>query len=478
MKTVDDLEVDLSDPAVFARAVSALKGAEQSVRTNNFAVAIATLIHRPTSSRSREFQTPGGSLLEADKLEALCDDTWRKADSFLPVGAQGPIYKPFSDNFKPESSSSANNWRNSFAPQTGLGCDAPPTIDYLLSPDFVSEARYYCPLRDAETGACTSAHGPARGKVCFNPGKSKGSMPPGPFDTAAAMTPKILARADGGYWFIPQSSDSLIGLLNEPTERVPVLAFAVALYAGSDYLGRTGRQSDLSMTLQQDLGLDDESFFALFDGSLSSVGNIEIVSPGLVSPTPAASPQPAPPSILTRPGRSGRRVASELPLPRTFEQVDPAQIRVAAGATADPAQRADLLERASQGHQHVLNLLSTLLEQAGYACQSQPGGFDLVGVHATHGAHLFEVKTWTEFNLPKQTRSGWAQLYEYRYRNRYLLGPGPVSLYLVFDRAVPLDHWAWNWLVSEMNVRTCWIGSDGQMHTLAGHESKLPPGLG
>lgn len=477
MAASDDVEVDLADPAVFGRAVASLKAIQGSVRTNNFAVAIAALLHRPGSGRSREFSTPGGSLLEADKLEALCDDTWRKEPNYVPAGATGPIYKPFSENFKPESASAQNNWRNSFAPQKGLGCDAPPDNNFLLSPDFVEEARYYCPLRDGATGVCQSPNGPSGGKLCFNPGASPSAIPPGPFDTSAAMTPKLLARDDGGYWLIPQTTGSLVSLLNEPTERVPALAFAVSLYAGSSYLGVTGRQAGLATRLQADLGLSNDEFFALFDSSLSNAGNRNVELPAPTMAPPAAPPRPAVPTKPTTAGATSVRASPDLPAPRAFEQVDPNQIRVTAGATADPAQRADLLERATQGHQRALNTLSGLLASAGYTCESQPGGFDLLASHPVHGKHLFEVKTWTDFNLSKQTRSGWAQLYEYRHRNGVRLGTGLVRLYLVFDRPVPSDHWAWEWLADEIGVLPCWVSADGHLHTLDGLEESLPPGL-
>lgn len=476
MTSVDDIELDLADPEVFRRAASSLKTMHTTVRTGNFAVATAALIHRPGSGRSSELSAPGGGLLEPDRLEALCDDTWRKEPGYLPPGATGPIYKPFTESFKPESASAQNNWRNSFAPQKGLGCDAPPDSSFLLSPDFVEEARYYCPLRDTASGHCTSGNGPTGSKLCFNPGASPSATPPGPHDTAAPMTPKLLARADGGYWLIPQSTDSLVNLLNSPTRRVPVLAFAAALYSGSRYLGFSGRHAGLASQLQNDLGLDDDSFYAVFDGSLSNLANREMAELAATVSLTGFEPPAAPDG-----SRTGSplpvRTAPELPTPRPFAETDPTSIRVAAGATAEPAQRADLLERASQGHQRVLNTLNRLLVGADYSCQSQTGGFDLLASHPTRGKHLFEVKTWTDFNLSKQTRSGWAQLYEYRQRNAALLGDGAVGLYLVFDRRVPGDHWAWDWLADSMGVLACWIEPDDRLHTFRDRTQALPPGL-
>lgn len=477
MKALDQVELNLDDPALFEAAARSLHAFKDKPLTGNFAVAIAALLHRPEAGRSRSISRPGGTTTSTADLQGICDDTWRKRSEFLPSGSEGSIYKPFTMSFKPETN---NNWRNSFDLQAGLGCDAPPTIEYLGSPDFVEEARYYCQFRDPSTAICHSPSARYSETPCFVPAKNSAVAPPSPHNSRAALRPKLIGRSkESGYWLIEQTAESLAGLLNSVGARIPVLPFAVSLYSGSAYLGRTGEAGGLTTALQADLGLQDDAFLALFDLDEGSPANLTIATWSGGSVASPAGPVAARKPITPAPPDTGipATSSSDLPRPRPFDPLDPALVRVAAGRTSDPAQRADLLERASQGHQQTLNALNEVLSSAGYECASQWGGFDLSARHPSFGVHLFEVKTWTDFNLAKQTRSGWAQLYEYRHRNLAELGSGAVCLYLVFDREVPLNFWAWSWLAGEMGVLPCWITADGELKTLAHFQGMMPPGL-
>jgi hypothetical protein len=106
--------------------------------------------------------------------------------------------------------------------------------------------------------------------------------------------------------------------------------------------------------------------------------------------------------------------------------------------------------------------------------EEQLDGYDLYASHDSHGTHLFEVKTWTAANLAKQIRSGWAQLFEYRYRNASHFGTHPPHLYLVLDREPPFDYWAWTWLAEKLDVLPCWI-LNKQLVTLPVYSERLPP---
>ena len=145
-----------------------------------------------------------------------------------------------------------------------------------------------------------------------------------------------------------------------------------------------------------------------------------------------------------------------------------------AGRQSDPDKRARLLERATLGHRRTLNALAHQLEGAGYQIDEQLDGYDLLARHEDLGTHLFEVKTWTPSNLGKQVRSGWAQLYEYEYRNRDQLKSDTVRRYLVLDRKPPATFWGWSWLANDLNVVPTWIDSDG-LQTYGDYSDRLPP---
>src|SRR5690348_5673722 len=113
------LTLDARDSRVFHEAVVTLTdfntGLSQLL-SGNFAVAIAALLHRKVEGAAGDqlLGLPGTPPLPTHDLQVdVCDRTWAKADEFLPAEAEGPIYKPFTSSFKPQSPAT-NNWRNSF----------------------------------------------------------------------------------------------------------------------------------------------------------------------------------------------------------------------------------------------------------------------------------------------------------------------------------------------------------------------------
>ncbi|MFL0712432.1 MAG: hypothetical protein ACJLS2_07140 [Microcella pacifica] len=250
MEQLDEASLNLDDPTTFESAAGILGSIGRKPITGNFAVAIAALLHRPDSGRAQSLSGPGGATTSTAVLQSICNDTWRKEDAFLPPGAEGPIYKPFTMNFKPENN---NNWRNSFDLQTGLGCNAPPTTAFLGSPEFIAEARYYCQFRDSSTAICHSPNAKNKETACFITNKRiTEATPPGPHGSRAALRPKLLGRSkDSGFWLIDQTAESLVGLLNNVDARIPILPFAVSLFAGNPYLGTTGVRDGLPTALKK-----------------------------------------------------------------------------------------------------------------------------------------------------------------------------------------------------------------------------------
>lgn len=472
--------LDLDDPAVLGRGVELLeKFAKPPPRllAPNFGVAIAVLLHRnsgdviPGSGPSALVHTPdSGDPISTGALQTeVCDATFEKDVSLLPSGAEGPIYKPFMDHFKGRSPQS-NNWRNSFDPQGGLGCDAPYTADFLLSDTYLGEQRYYCQFRDPGTGHCTSPSGPGGLPTCFNPNKR--GAPPGP-DTRAQHRPKMLSRGpddNPGYWFVEPTVEVLADLIATPDRRVPLYPWIAAMYGGSPYFRRWG--TDISRDrFEADLKLDAERFLTIFDPDplsplnaelLSTVGHQGVLDVQLTEDA-AAPPAPATGNGATDPGLSQ-------PVP--FQSRDVSQLKERADASPDPARRARLLERARKGHQRALEDLAAAVSGRGdFALSEQLDGYDLLAAMDGVG-HLFEVKTWTPGNLAGQIRRGWAQLREYRYRNADSL-PDEVRLYLVFDRPPPPGLWNWRFLTEDCGVTPAWMDGD-ELKTLPELVDRLP----
>jgi hypothetical protein len=475
--------LDAADPAAFARSVDILQRYKQRaprLRSQNFGAAIAVLLYRdppapPRVGPPRLLSRPNsGAVLTTGELQVdVCDPTWEKDRDFLPVGAEGPIHKPFTASFKGRSPG-VNNWRNSFDLQAGLGCDAPYTGSYLLAPGYLAEPRFDCPFRDHTTGRCESPRGHSGAdRTCFNPNKR--DVPPGP-ETNATNTPKLLTRgqdSDGawGYWYVEPTVEVLADVVGDPGNRVPAFPFAAALYCGSSYLSAWGADASPER-LEADLALGPQEFATLFDLDPASAYNVAMV--GGRGGTDGAS------GVRTRgwgadvPTSAGTtRGSAGLSAPVPYKERGSGEFDERAGREPDPARRRRLQERANQGHKRALKALVGHLEASGYEVNEQLDGFDLRGSRETEIDHLFEVKTWTLANLGNQVRSGWAQLIEYRYRNRNILAR-EVQLYLVLDRKPPTDYWAWSWLADDLDVTPCWV-KEGRLETFDEYRDRLPP---
>lgn len=465
------IALDGADPEVFSRGVAILgrfNGTAPKLLAPNFGVATAALIHRQTPAapvrgpdRILKRARLGDPVSAGDLQVQICDVTWAKDSGVLPAGATGPIHIPFSNSFKGRSPG-VNNWRNSFDLQAGLGCDAPTEI--LMDASYLAQHRFDCPYRDPSTGQCGSPAGNsgASNRTCFNPSKHDVSAGPG---TRARPRPKLLARgADSsgskGYWVVEPTVDVLSELLADPAKRVPVYPFAAALYGSSPYFSQWSTEVSRER-LERDLALGPAEFMALFDVDPESRQNVEMLHgvQRLGVRVPTAVEVSA--AVRTRP-------LSE-PVPYRARGSD--ELKTQASKQADPERRQRLLERANEGHRRTLATLVAQLLELGYQVDEQLDGYDLRASREEHLAHLFEVKTWTAQNLSGQVRAGWAQLHEYRYRNRDQL-PTEVRLYLVLDREPPVGFWAWEFLSEEQDVLACWI-VDGRLRTLPRYAQRL-----
>lgn len=437
---------------VAVRELTSFAPAHASPLGGNLAVAVAVLLHRASPER---FQIPvaGDGVTTSDLALKVCDPSWSKDSAFLPRGAEGPIYKPFTTSFKGVSSGT-NNWRNSFDIQGGIGCSAPYTASHLQSSVFIDEHRFDCSFREDTQGICMASGVRAH---CFNPNKN-GAGVPAWSDTSAKPRPKLLRRVrrDNGsfeYWSVEPTVASLSTLLGHPEHRVPAATFATALFTGSPYWAKWSEDHSADR-LQRELALDDEMFFTLFSNRELARGSAgsEVVSGEPTAPGWGAEE----PSEVGEPFK----ITSGLAGPVDYRDQNVNVTIQFAGTVPDPEKRRRLLEKATQGHRRVLNRLAMYLRAQGFTVDEQPGGYDLRAADGGQRHILFEAKTWTSSNLASQVRSGWAQLEEYAFRNRTIVGNSP-ELVLVLNSKPPADFWAWEWFKSRNAPRVVWLTTDG-----------------
>lgn len=481
--------VATSDRAAFAAAGKVLADFvkhERAPRTQNFSVAIAALLAkaRPGSSvLPISLHVPGrGAGLTTKQLQVdVCDFVFEKIAEFRPA-VEKPIYKPFSNGFYARSPS-ANNWRNSFDLQAGISCDAPYGAEFLRSPVYLAEPRSICSFRNAVNGHCTSPAGLLGTRTCFNPSKRNEGLVPGP-DSNARPAAKLLTRAqqkgEAAYWIVEPSLEVLTDLLGHPSVRVPLYPFMAGLYCGSSAL-MEGRPYVSLQLMQSDLGIADEQFVAVFDPNMENVWNRQFFDSVQQTPTVydvivdsehgSESDSINNANVLPKHGKAKRGTSLDALNPkfsddnkaiRPYSAGSETQYRMRANNSGDPDQRLRLLEKAAHGHARALCILAAISRNAGFSPLEQSAGFDLL-VRGVGVDYLFEVKTWRSENVAAQIRAGIAQLYEYRWRNRYYLSED-CRMYLVFDRS-PVDElsslpWIKEYLSIDRKIVPCWIDGD------------------
>lgn len=116
-------------------------------------------------------------------------------------------------------------------------------------------------------------------------------------------------------------------------------------------------------------------------------------------------------------------------------------------------------DRANIVHNHLTNLVSTKIRQAG----GIPRSNRLIDLAAkiNRNTFLFEMKSTTQRNLNAQVRKGVSQLYEYR----YLQGIPTAKLVLVIEN--PLTRaleWIADYLTKDRQIFLVWDGDNNKLH--------------
>jgi hypothetical protein len=126
-----------------------------------------------------------------------------------------------------------------------------------------------------------------------------------------------------------------------------------------------------------------------------------------------------------------RQSAAPTRQPRPFRDEPPAPPAEPPGEAADPEVIAAKREQAGQDHHAMVRALNNLLHAVGCDDVSEiPGAIDLWAKRPDGSRMIFEAKTISPTNGLSQTRSGFAQLHEYRME----YGISDDELCLVVDR--------------------------------------------
>jgi hypothetical protein len=128
---------------------------------------------------------------------------------------------------------------------------------------------------------------------------------------------------------------------------------------------------------------------------------------------------------------------------------------------SDPNQRLLLLEKATNEHEKVVEIVASEIDRLGGVPLEDPNGFDVACKDICRA--IFEVKTWTKKNLKDQLRKAVAQLPEYRWNEREDFD-GDTKQIIVLDRSVAdeISDQYKEFLLNDRKIKLVWV-EDGAL---------------
>ena len=319
-----------------------------------------------------------GRYIETAILEEMMDDLYTK--SFLPI--TGGVFSIFSDEYLPRTGvraggkGPANNWRNNFNMQKGLGCYAAKSD--LNSPSFILEDRRNCRY------LLPSSSGKLKDSRCSIPSNQ-------PAYRGESQLKWLSINPNGAGYAVSdlQNTDLFTPYIAPRGVRLPWEAFATAVYHGAP----TSMQAHRRLLT----GLSPEMFMEDFNLSVAEFEAYFAYTP--LPTSNASSPRPSPPAGAT--SSSPATIPTEPPEP------------VLGGDISRPPR----IHSGWSAEQFVLSFL----ENAGWEAHDvsrQQVGYD---IFAKLGRRVLRVEVKSSLNIcvPSMTAREWEQAQ--RHNDEYIL---------------------------------------------------------
>ena len=362
--------IPTTDAAVYADALAQLAAHDASIPSHKGRLTQVFLALKFYGAAMPGLSAGKG--IPVGLLQSMLDDLYAKVsrppyDSVLTLFAG--TYMPRTGIKPPGKKYPANNWRNNFNLQKGVGCYA--NAADLSSHAFLSASRRNCPhLAPATSGSlehaqCSLHPGPEyRGEDLLKWLQIRPAQPAFPQEYAAVdlsniptFTPYI---APGG-------------------NRIPALALAVAIYHDADAGIVTGGRGEIDMAdFQADFNMTAAEFAAYFDDDQANIYNARLIH---AHPTVGYTRVGA--AVLALPAR----VAPPTPSIRRRSAARPPTAPILTTTTVAPPA-------VNTGHP-AQDFVRAALEAEGYAVydvSNQRRGYDLYAVKAGRSRY-FEVKS-------------------------------------------------------------------------------------
>lgn len=355
--------------------------------------------------------------IRTGEIVELLSKTWLKNDTRLQKHS-GAIAKPFEGYYQ---DSGKNVWRNPLNTQKGISCFAPDDIINNLS--FLDENRKLCSHR-LQNNYCEYV----QDTTC------------NPYEYPKLLQQVRTSTHRHAYRRTTWTTKSILYLFHdgENSPKVPLVPIISAIYFGASREVTKGRTEVRVEDFKKEFNLNDDEFSTLFDFSQSG-GRFDLL------PLTA---------IKEKPIESVRDIETEIS-DSEIEALVNAKDRTTDTRKKEKIYSVDeiKLEQANEQHKATLWRMVKYLQTRGLP-SLRIGRTDLV-THTDNEVWLFEVKSITEENERKQTRTGIGQLFDYefieleKYRQSHT-----IKKALVFERKPDIQIIEW---VKFVGISVFWL---------------------
>ena len=406
-----DKKIPINDINLFHKAFDILSQYGDNVKKNDTQIWLALM--RFESELVQCTDKAQGSRMS--ELVQYVNRVWVKKDSRLDKN-NGKVVKPFEGIYQ---NARGNVWRNPLGTQKGISCFAPTGI--ISDVEFVEEDRVKCEYRIAKN------------KCKFSP---KTTCNPYKYPKLLQISPTSKRAYD--YKKTEWTNNTIRQLLKDETKKIPLVPIIIILYFGADSSITKNRSEVTIQDFQEEFNFSTDTLLQMFD-VFSSIGSsdglgIETISHEDFEEIEIISSKPKTKSISKDNQKRTNLLEREIDkFPSIAARSLPREEKVRMYYVDEIIK-----EQASNQHKRIVSIFAKFFYDRGITA-FEKGRADLVAIVDTK-AWLLEMKSITDNNQIKQTRSAIGQLFDYEFMEmrNYRLDHDIVKA-IAFEKK-PTDH--------------------------------------
>ena len=371
-----DKKIPINDITLFKKAFDILTKYGDNVKKNHTQIWLALM--RFESDLIQYDSSSEGSRMNS--LEKHLTKIWVKNDVRLKEN-NGKVVKPFSGIYQ---NAKENIWRNPLGTQKGISCFAP--TDIISDISFVEESRDECKYRIDDNKCKFST------KTICNPYK---------FPKLLQITNNL--KKPYKYKKTKWTNNTIKYLLKDENKKIPLIPMIIILYFGSEHIITKGRSEITIKDFQNEFNFSIDTMLLMFDVLSSNVLGTGI--------TPHEDFEEL---KITNSNTKKKEKKTHL-LEREINKFPSISKRTLTNKQKINMYYVDEIrkEKAYNQHQRIVYAFAKFFNDKGIS-SFEKGRADLVAI-VEKEIWLFEIKSITDDNQVKQTRTAIGQLFDYEF---------------------------------------------------------------